>query len=99
MRLRLDWVLFEGTAMKLATWNVNSIKIRLPQLLDWLAQEQPDLACLQETKVDDENFPALELQASGYHLQYSGQNAYNGVAILTRTPASDIVHGIAGYDT
>jgi exodeoxyribonuclease III len=84
--------------MKLATWNVNSIKIRLSQLLDWLAQEQPDVACLQETKIDDENFPALELQAAGYQLQYFGQKAYNGVAILTREPASEIVRGIAGYE-
>ena len=84
--------------MKLATWNVNSIKIRLPQLLDWLEHEQPDIVCLQETKVDDENFPALDLQAAGYRALYSGQKAYNGVALLTRADASDVAYGIPGYE-
>jgi exodeoxyribonuclease-3 len=87
-----------SNAMKLATWNVNSIKIRLPQLVDWLAHEQPDVVCLQETKVDDDNFPVLEMEAAGYRSSYSGQKAYNGVALLTRVPVVDVVHGIGGYD-
>jgi exodeoxyribonuclease-3 len=84
--------------MKLATWNVNSIKTRLPQLLDWLAQERPDVACLQETKIDDDNFPVQALQASGYHPVYFGQKTYNGVALLTRTPPSEVVRGMPGYE-
>ena len=84
--------------MKLVTWNVNSIAIRLPQLLDWLAREQPDVVCLQETKVDDANFPLLDLQAAGYRCAYSGQKSYNGVALLTRAEASDVVYGIDGYE-
>jgi exodeoxyribonuclease III len=84
--------------VKLATWNVNSIAIRLPQLLDWLAREQPDVVCLQETKIDDANFPLLDLQAAGYRCAYSGQKSYNGVALLTRAQASDVVYGIQGYE-
>ena len=84
--------------MKLATWNVNSIKIRLPQLLEWLAQKRPDAVCLQETKVDDDNFPVLELQAAGYRPLYFGQRTYNGVALLTRAEATNVIRGIPGYE-
>ena len=69
--------------MKIATWNVNSLKVRLPQLLDWLAQAKPDVMCLQETKLDDARFPAAEIAAAGYRAVFSGQKTYNGVAILT----------------
>ena len=65
--------------MKIATWNVNSLKVRLPQVLDWLALNQPDVLCLQETKLEDENFPVSEIEAAGYHATYSGQKTYNGV--------------------
>ena len=76
--------------MKLATWNVNSLKMRLPRLLDWLAAQQPDALGLQETKTEDSKFPAMELAAAGYSAAFSGQKTYNGVAILTRQPATDV---------
>ena len=67
---------------RLATWNVNSLKVRLPHLLDWLARAKPDVACLQETKTEDHSFPLAEIEAAGYRVIYSGQKIYNGVAIL-----------------
>jgi exodeoxyribonuclease-3 len=84
--------------MKLATWNVNSIKVRLPQLLDWLAAVQPDVVCLQELKVEDAKFPLPEIGAAGYRAAYSGQKTYNGVAILSKAPAENVVAGIPGFD-
>jgi exodeoxyribonuclease-3 len=84
--------------MKLATWNVNSIKVRLPQLLEWLAQARPDIACLQELKTEESGYPHAALAAAGYTSAVSGQKTYNGVAILSRTPLADIVSGIPGYD-
>jgi exodeoxyribonuclease III len=84
--------------MKLATWNVNSLKVRLPQVLDWLAAHQPDALCLQETKTEDAKFPLAEIEAAGYHASFSGQKTYNGVAILTRQPVAAAVHGISGFD-
>ncbi len=84
--------------MKLATWNVNSLKVRLPHVLDWLTQHEPDVLCLQETKLTDDKFPAAALREAGYEAIYSGQKTYNGVAILSRTPALDAVTGIPGYD-
>lgn len=83
--------------MKLVTWNVNSLKVRLPHVLEWLAEHQPDVLCLQETKQEDVNFPASELAAAGYQTVFSGQKTYNGVAILSKTPATDIVTAIPGY--
>lgn len=83
--------------MKLATWNVNSLKVRLPQVLDWLAAHQPDLLCLQETKLEDVNFPVAEISAAGYQAVFSGQKTYNGVAILSKTPASEVVTEIPGF--
>jgi exodeoxyribonuclease-3 len=70
--------------MKLATWNVNSLKVRLPHVLDWLAANPVDVACLQETKLVDENFPVDALRGAGYVALYAGQKTYNGVAILLR---------------
>ena len=84
--------------MKIATWNVNSLRVRLPQLLDWLAMHSPDVVALQETKVVDESFPQAELQAAGYHAAFSGQKTYNGVAILAREPPTDVVRDIPGFD-
>ena len=83
--------------MKLATWNVNSLKVRLPQLVAWLAQAQPDVVCLQETKLEDESFPVADIEAAGYRCLYSGQKAYNGVAILSRRPLADPAVGIEGF--
>jgi exodeoxyribonuclease III len=87
-----------GKLMKLATWNVNSLKIRLPQLLDWLGEHQPDVACLQEIKLEDEKCPLSELDGVGYHCLVSGQKTYNGVAILSKQPGDDVVKGIPGFD-
>lgn len=84
--------------MKLATWNVNSLKVRLPQALEWLAGHKPDVLCLQETKLEDEKFPAREISDAGYLPVYAGQKTYNGVAILCRESHADIVVGIPGYD-
>ena len=83
--------------MRIATWNVNSLKIRLAHLLDWLADARPDVVCLQETKIEDDRFPAAELQAAGYHAAYCGQKAYNGVAILARPEIGAVAHGIPGF--
>lgn len=83
--------------MKLAAWNVNSLKVRLPQLLDWLASAQPDVICLQETKLEDHNFPQAEIEAAGYHVAFSGQKTYNGVALLSRAPLTDVVCGNPHY--
>lgn len=84
--------------MKVATWNVNSLKVRLPHLLEWLSRDPIDVVCLQETKLEDENFPAAEIQAAGYSVVYAGQKTYNGVAIVSREPARDAVTGIAGFE-
>jgi exodeoxyribonuclease-3 len=84
--------------MKIATWNVNSLKVRLPQVLDWLATSQADILCLQETKTTDENFPADEIAAAGYHVVFSGQKTYNGVAIISKEQAEDIITDVPGLD-
>jgi exodeoxyribonuclease-3 len=83
--------------VRIATWNVNSLKIRLAHLLDWLADTRPDVVCLQETKIEDDKFPAEALRAAGYQSVYCGQKAYNGVAILSRSAISDVTHGIPGF--
>jgi exodeoxyribonuclease-3 len=84
--------------MKIATWNVNSLKVRLPHVLDWLAANPVDALCLQETKQQDADFPQAELEAAGYHSVFAGQKTYNGVAILSREPATDVQFGIPGFD-
>ena len=76
--------------MKIATWNVNSLKVRLPHVLDWLAATRADVLCLQETKMEDKVFPYAELAAAGYHAAHNGQKTYNGVAILARGKLEDI---------
>ena len=83
--------------MKLATWNVNSIKVRLPQLVAWLAAAQPDVLCLQELKCEAAKFPRAELEAAGYASAVSGQKTYNGVAILARAPLADVAADIPGF--
>lgn len=82
--------------MKIATWNVNSVRARLPRLLDWLASRQPDVVCLQETKVVDAEFPTAEVEALGYLCATFGQKTYNGVAILSRTTGLDATRGLPG---
>lgn len=84
--------------MKLATWNVNSLNVRLPHVLDWLAANPVDVLCLQETKQEDSKFPYEALQAAGYQAIHSGQKTYNGVAILSRHPMQDVQLGIPHYD-
>jgi len=86
--------------VKIATWNVNSVKVRLPHLLDYLKSAQPDVLCLQEIKCLADDFPQLELQGLGYRVEALGQRAYNGVALVSKEPARDIVCGLpeAGDD-
>jgi exodeoxyribonuclease-3 len=84
--------------LKLATWNVNSLAVRLPQLLDWLPAHQPDAMVLQETKLTDDKFPHAEIEAAGYRVHWFGQKTYNGVALLSRNEATDIVRNIPGLD-
>ncbi|MEZ5615683.1 MAG: exodeoxyribonuclease III [Rhodocyclaceae bacterium] len=83
--------------MILSTWNVNSLKVRLPQVLDWLSAQQPDVLCLQETKLEDKVFPRMELEAAGYQSAFAGQKTYNGVAILSRLPPGEVSVGIPGF--
>jgi exodeoxyribonuclease-3 len=83
--------------MRRATWNVNSLKVRLPHVTEWLARQQPDVLCLQETKTEDANFPQQAVVDSGYQAVFSGQKTYNGVALLSRTPAMDVQAGIPGF--
>ncbi len=83
--------------MKLATWNVNSLKVRLPHVLDWLAATGTEVLCLQETKLEDIKFPKAELEAAGYHVACSGQKTYNGVAIISRLPLAEVQAGIPGF--
>ncbi len=83
--------------MRIATWNVNSLKVRLPQLLEWMARRTPDIVCLQETKCEDHSFPADEIRGQGYHVVFSGQKTYNGVAIVSRLPVEDVAAGIPGF--
>ena len=77
--------------MKLATWNVNSLNVRLPHVMNWLAENPTDVLCLQETKLTDDKFPASIIEAAGYHVVYSGQKTYNGVAIISKLPITDVV--------
>ncbi|MGE5450887.1 MAG: exodeoxyribonuclease III [Acidobacteriota bacterium] len=83
--------------MQLATWNVNSLSVRLPQLLDWLAAHPVDALVLQETKLTDDKFPHAALLEAGYQAQWFGQKTYNGVALLTRSASTDIVKNIPGF--
>lgn len=83
--------------MKIATWNVNSLNVRLPHVLDWLVSAQPDVLCLQETKLEDAKFPFDVLSAAGYHAVHAGQKTYNGVAILSKHPLADISINLPTY--
>lgn len=77
--------------MKIATWNVNSLKVRLPQVLQWLTDNPVDVLCLQELKMTDDKFPVADIEAADYHVAFTGQKTYNGVAIVSRYPMTDIV--------
>lgn len=82
---------------KFATWNVNSLSIRLPQVLDWLAAHPVDALVLQETKLTDDKFPTADFGAAGWQVQWFGQKTYNGVALISREPATDVVKNIPGF--
>jgi exodeoxyribonuclease-3 len=84
--------------MRLAAWNVNSLKVRLPHLLNWLQLQHPDVVCLQETKTEDVNFPSAAITDAGYKVVYTGQKTYNGVAILSRYDLEDVVVGMPGWE-
>ena len=84
--------------MKLATWNVNSLNVRLPHVLDWLRENPIDVLCLQETKQEDSKFPYAELKEAGYHAVHAGQKTYNGVAILSRHEMTDVARGIFNFE-
>ena len=84
--------------MKIASWNVNSLNVRLPHLLHWLAEAKPDVVALQETKLEDHRFPEDALLEAGYRSVFAGQKTYNGVAILARQAISDVQAGIPGFD-
>ncbi len=83
--------------MQLATWNVNSLNVRLPQVLDWLTAHPVDVLALQELKLTDDKFPAQAFADIGYHAQWFGQKTYNGVALLSKTPATDVIKNIPGF--
>ena len=84
--------------MKITSWNVNSLKVRLDQVIDWIQTNLPDVLGLQETKLTDDKFPVEAFREIGYHAEYSGQPTYNGVALLSREPAEDIVRDIPNFD-
>jgi exodeoxyribonuclease III len=84
--------------MRVASWNVNSLKVRLPQVLDWLAANSPDVLGLQETKLVDAAFPLEAIRAAGYEVSFSGQPTYNGVALLSRAAQSEVLTGLDGLD-
>ncbi len=83
--------------MKLAAWNVNSLNVRLPHVLDWLRTQQPDALCLQELKLEDAKFPLAAIEEAGYHAVFDGQKTYNGVAILSRSRPEDVRKGMPGF--
>jgi exodeoxyribonuclease III len=87
--------------LKIATWNVNSLNVRLPRLLQWLPDARPDILCLQETKLPDARFPRQEIADAGYAVHFAGQRTYNGVALLVRDglgAATDVVTALPGFD-
>ena len=84
--------------IKIATWNVNSVKARLPNVLSWLKDFTPNVVLLQEIKTVDEGFPRLEIEDLGYNVETHGQKTYNGVAILSKSPIEDVSRGLPGND-
>src|SRR6185503_12787798 len=90
--------IWSGAPMKIASWNVNSVKVRLPHLLAFLEDAKPDVLCLQEIKCLADDFPRLEIAALGYQVEALGQRAYNGVALVSREPARIVVRGLPGME-
>ena len=84
--------------MKIATWNINGVKARIDNLLTWLKEAEPDVVCLQEIKSTDDQFPRLEIEALGYHVETHGQKGFNGVALLSRQMPDEINRGLPGED-
>lgn len=89
---------FPRKLMKIATWNVNSLKVRLPQVLDWLRDNPVDALGIQETKLTDAAFPQAEIEAAGYHAVHNGQKTYNGVAIVSRHPLTDVSRDLPDFE-
>jgi len=87
-----------GSKLTIATWNVNSIRLRLDPMLEWLASTGTDVLCLQETKVVDENFPVAEITAAGYNVEFFGQKSYNGVAIISKPQIDNVQKGFIDDD-
>ena len=96
--LEADGVCRHHRQMKITTWNVNSLNVRLPHVLQYLAEEKPDVLALQETKTPDDRFPVAELEAAGYRVSFSGQKTYNGVALLARSAIEQVVVDLPGLD-
>lgn len=84
--------------MKIATWNINSLRVRLPHVLRWLDTNQPDVLGLQETKTEDRNFPVSEFERAGYHVAFSGQPTYNGVALISREPPEVLATALPDFE-
>lgn len=84
--------------MKIASWNVNSLRVRLPHVLDWLASAKPDILVLQETKMTDDQFPEADIREAGYHVVFNGQKTYNGVAVLSKVPAEEVLFDLPGLE-
>ncbi|WP_173931499.1 exodeoxyribonuclease III [Chelativorans sp. Marseille-P2723] len=84
--------------MKIATWNINGVKARIENLLHWLEEAKPDIACLQEIKTVDEQFPREPIEALGYHVETNGQKGFNGVAILSKIAFDEVTRGLPGND-
>jgi len=84
--------------LKIATWNVNSLNVRLPHVIEWLHQHNPDVLCLQETKQDNNKFPHSEFKSLGWYSYHHGQKTYNGVAIISKKPLTDVSLNIDGFD-
>ncbi len=85
--------------MQIATWNINGVKARMETLLAWLKEAEPDVVCLQEIKSQDDQFPALEIEAAGYHVETHGQKGFNGVAVLSKSKPDEVVRGLPGDPT
>lgn len=84
--------------MKIATWNINGIRARIGTFLHWLGESQPDIACLQEIKTVDDQFPRMEIEALGYNVETLGQKGFNGVALLSKLPFDEVNRGLPGDD-
>jgi len=84
--------------VKIVTWNVNSLRVRLPQVLEWVGRHRPDVLCLQETKLEDAQFPEQAIRDAGYHVAYAGQKTYNGVATLSLHPMDGVITGLPGLE-